>query len=83
MGGSDCKVRLVDNNAQVIDLVGVGAANEAEGNATAKGMGNTLSVQRKDNDGSNNGITNGWDTNNNENDFYAQEQHLEAQHTQL
>ena len=73
MGGSDCKVRLVDNNAQVIDLVGVGAANEAEGNATAKGMGNTLSVQRKDNDGSNNGITNGWDTNNNENDFYAQE----------
>ena len=73
MGGSDCKVRLVDNNAQVIDLVGIGAANEAEGNATAKGMGNTLSVQRKDNDGSNNGITNGWDTNNNENDFYAQE----------
>ena len=73
MGGSDGKVRLVDSNAQVIDLVGVGAANEAEGNATAKGMGNTLSVQRKDNDGSNNGITNGWDTNNNENDFYAKE----------
>ena len=73
MSGSDCKVRLVDSNAQVIDLVGIGTANEAEGNATAKGMGNALSVQRKDNDGSNNGITNGWDTNNNENDFYAQE----------
>lgn len=73
MGASDCKVRLVDNNGTVVEFVGVGAANEAEGNKPAKGMSNTLSVQRKDNDASSNGVTNGWDTDNNEEDFYSKE----------
>ncbi len=73
MSGTDCKVRLVDNAGNVIDLVGIGTANESEGNKSAKGMSNTQSVQRKDNDGSSEGITNGWDTNNNEADFYAKE----------
>ncbi|MGG7144857.1 5'-nucleotidase C-terminal domain-containing protein [Clostridium nigeriense] len=73
MSGTDCKVRLIDNNGNVIDLVGIGTANEAEGNKTAKGMSNSKSVQRKDNDGKDNGITNGWDTNNNEEDFYSKE----------
>jgi LPXTG-motif cell wall-anchored protein len=73
MSGTDCKVRLIDNSSQVIDLVGIGTANESEGNSTAKGMSNTQSIQRKDNNGSSDGETNGWDTNNNENDFYAKE----------
>lgn len=73
MSGTECKVRLVDNNDKVIDLVGIGTANEAEGDKPAKGMSNSLSVQRKDNDGSSNGVTNGWDTDNNEEDFYAKE----------
>lgn len=73
ISATDCKVRLIDENDNVIDLVGVGVANEAEGEKTAKGMSNTKSVQRKDNDASEDGITNGWDTNNNENDFYSNE----------
>lgn len=73
MSGSDCKVRLIDEKSNVIDLVGIGTANEAEGDKTAKGMSNSKSIQRKDNDGSENGVTNGWDTNNNEDDFYSKE----------
>ena len=73
MSGTNCKVRLVDNKGTVIDLIGVGTANEAEGNKTAKGMSNSQSVQRKDNDGSSYGVTNGWETNINEDDFYAKE----------
>jgi 2',3'-cyclic-nucleotide 2'-phosphodiesterase (5'-nucleotidase family) len=73
MSGSDCKIRLIDGNSNVIDLVGVGTANEAEGDKTAKGMSNSKSIQRKDNDGSENGGNNGWDTNNNEEDFYSKE----------
>ncbi|MBE6054716.1 MAG: LPXTG cell wall anchor domain-containing protein [Clostridium sartagoforme] len=73
MSGTNCKVRLTDNNGTVVDFVGIGTANESEGNKPAKGMSNSLSVQRKDNDGSSLGETNGWDTNNNEADFYAKE----------
>ena len=70
---SDCKVRIIDNNGTVVDLVGIGVANESEGDKTAKGMSNSKSIQRKDNDGSENGVTNGWDTDNNEDDFYSKE----------
>ena len=73
MGGVNCKVRLLDSAEKVVDLVGIGTANESEGNKTAKGMSNTKSVQRKDNDASSNGYTNGWDSNNNEDDFYTEE----------
>lgn len=73
MSGTDCKVRIVDNNGTVVDLVGTGVANESEGDKTAKGMSNSKSVQRKDDDGSEKGVTNGWDTDNNEDDFYAKE----------
>ncbi|VYT91198.1 DUF5011 domain-containing protein [Clostridium tertium] len=73
MSGTDCKVRIIDNNGTVIDLVGIGVANESEGNKTAKGMSATNSVQRKDNDGSTNGVTSGFDSNNNEEDFYSKE----------
>ena len=70
MSGSECKVRLVDNNGNIIDLVGIGlAANESETSPTDK-MSNTTSVQRKDNNGEAIGETNGWDTNNNKDDFY-------------
>ena len=71
IGAKECKVKLVNNNGDVVDLVGIGpAANESEIAPTIS-MSNTESVQRKDNDGTSNGVTNGWDTNNNSVDFYA------------
>ena len=70
MAGKECKVRLVDNNSNTIDLVGIGAANESETAPTAA-MTNSTSVQRKDNDGTSIGETNGWDTDNNSQDFYT------------
>ena len=69
MGGKECKVRLVDNNGNIIDFVGIGAANESE-TAPTEAMSNSKSAQRKDNDGTLTGVTNGWDTNNNSLDFY-------------
>ncbi len=72
MGAANCKVKLVDNNKNIIDFVGVGSASEAEGKPTIA-MSAIKSVQRKDNDGSSIGETNGWDTNNNEADFYSKE----------
>ncbi|WP_300382528.1 5'-nucleotidase C-terminal domain-containing protein, partial [Clostridium sp.] len=78
MAGSNCRVRLVDSDKKKIDLVGVGritipsGENQSEGDPTS-GMNAKLSVQRKDNDDSDLGITNGWDTDNNANDFYPKE----------
>ncbi|WP_300384090.1 lamin tail domain-containing protein, partial [Clostridium sp.] len=72
MAGSDCKVRLVKADDTEIDFVGIGAADKAEGEPI-KGMNAIQSVQRKDNDGTSLGNTNGYDTNNNANDFYPKE----------
>ena len=73
MGATNLKVRLVNAEGASIDFVGVGTATTFEGDKAAPAISASLSAQRKDNDGSNNGITNGWDTNNNGSDFYAKE----------
>ncbi|TJX68366.1 hypothetical protein E8P77_02670 [Soehngenia saccharolytica] len=71
MSGTNFKLKLLDNNGNVVDLLGVGTANEYETKATPA-VSNTTSAQRKDNDGSQAGITNGWDTDNNSEDFYIE-----------
>ncbi|NMR85446.1 nuclease, partial [Vibrio parahaemolyticus] len=69
MSALNFKLRLLDNNGNVVDFLGVGTANEYETKA-ASTTSNSTSAQRKDNDGSEAGITNGWDTDNNSEDFY-------------
>lgn len=71
MGGSGFKVRLLDAGGNVIDLVGAGSTASAFEGSPAPAPSNTNSVQRKDNDGSSLGVTNGWDTDNNGADFYT------------
>ena len=72
MGGSGFKVQIVKPDTTVVDLVGAGStANGYEGTKPAPAPSNTNSVQRKDNDGSQSGITNGYDTDNNGDDYYA------------
>ena len=70
MAGKECKVRLMDNNENVIDFVGIGLAASESETAPTVAMSNSTSVQRKDNDGTSLGNTNGWDSNNNSEDFY-------------
>lgn len=71
MGASGFKLKIVKSDGYVVDFVGAGSANGYEGSGPAPAPSNTTSVQRKDNDGSKSGTTNGWDTENNGNDFYA------------
>ncbi len=72
MGGSGFKIQIVKPDNTVVDLVGAGqTANIYEGNKPAPAPSNTNSVQRKDNDGSQLGVTNGYDTDNNGDDFYS------------
>lgn len=69
MQGSNVKIALVSNanqivnptDANVLDFVGTGSANQFEGSAVAPAMSSTNSVSR----------TNGVDTNNNAADFTA------------
>jgi len=69
MSKDSFKIRLLDAEGNVVDFVGVGSASEFEGSPTPA-ISNSTSAQRKDNDGSSNGVTNGWDTDNNIEDFY-------------
>ena len=72
MSASECKVKLVNGEGEVVDFVGIGpSANESETEPTVS-MSNDKSIQRKDNDGTSTGNTNGWDTNNNKEDFYLE-----------
>lgn len=71
MGASNFKVRITDSDSNVVDLVGAGSASEFEGTSAASAPSNTTSIQRKDNDNTENGITNGWDTDDNGKDFYT------------
>ncbi|MDY3362136.1 MAG: CehA/McbA family metallohydrolase [Clostridium celatum] len=73
MAGAECKVRIVNANNEVIDLVGVGSSANLSETAPTVAMSSTTSVQRRDNLGGESGETNGWDTNNNSADFYAAE----------
>ncbi|MFI8711882.1 chitobiase/beta-hexosaminidase C-terminal domain-containing protein [Brevibacillus brevis] len=81
LSGTNGKVALVNNGdpltgadvtsqASVVDMVGFGTANSSEGNSPAPAPSNTTSVQRISDE---RGIVpnggNGWDTNNNGNDF--------------
>ncbi len=69
MAGTNMKIVLASNSVQVasptdanvLDFVGVGSANQFEGSAAAPAMSNSTSVSR----------TNGVDTNNNSADFTA------------
>jgi len=70
MHATNFKLRLLDNNGNVVDFLGAGTANDFE-TKPASAASNTTSAQRKDNDGSEAGITNGWDTDNNSEDFYT------------
>ena len=72
MAGARFKVQLLDQEGKVVDYLGVDS-NLFEGEGPAPVISNSTSAQRKDNDGSINGVTNGWDTNNNSKDFYAKE----------
>ena len=82
MSGTAGKVALVKSDAaisgkddaNVVDFVGFGGANEYEGSAATDAPSNTTSVERKANDGSDpttDGVDkgNGWDENNNSTDF--------------
>jgi len=71
MSAQNFKLRLLDNNSNIVDLLGVGSATESETTPTPA-VSNTTSAQRKDNDGSKTGVTNGWDTDNNSEDFYIE-----------
>lgn len=72
MSGTKFKVQLLNQNNIVVDLVGAGpTASQFEGSNPAPAPSNSNSVQRKDNDGSKLGVTNGYDTDNNGDDFYA------------
>lgn len=83
MGGGSGVVALSSSTAiitgkddpAVIDLVGYGSeAKVFEGaGPTSDTGGNLQSHQRKDNDGGMYGATNGYDTNDNKNDFYPAE----------
>lgn len=68
MGAGGCAVALFTKDNEQVDLAGFNA-KLFEG-ATAPATSNTTSGQRKDNDGSSTGSTNGWDTDNNLSDFY-------------
>lgn len=70
MGASGFKVKL-ENAGSIVDFVGAGKANDSEGSLPAPAPSNSTSVQRKDNNGKSLGVTNGWDTDNNGNDFYT------------
>ncbi|MCF0148645.1 MAG: 5'-nucleotidase C-terminal domain-containing protein, partial [Clostridium sp.] len=72
MGGARFKVQLLDKDNSVVDYLGVDST-VFEGEGPAPVISNSTSAQRKDNDGSSNGVTNGWDTNNNSKDFYSKE----------
>ncbi|MEH0147203.1 ExeM/NucH family extracellular endonuclease [Corynebacterium sp. Q4381] len=58
--GKQAIAKLIDANGSVVDLLGWGAAKEAEGDSPAAGTNNGTSVQRK---------RDGVDTDNNANDF--------------
>lgn len=59
-------------DASIVDLVGFGTANSYEGSAAAPQISNTTCIRRKDNSASNTyGITNGYDTDDNANNFYV------------
>lgn len=81
LSGSNGKVALVNDGvpltgedvtsqASVVDMVGFGTANSSEGNSPAPTPSNTTSAQRiSDASGIVPNGGNGWDTNNNRNDF--------------
>jgi DNA/RNA endonuclease YhcR with UshA esterase domain len=82
MSGTDAKVALVANttaisgkdDTDVIDFVGYGTANEFEGAAAIKISSNAESAHRRPYAGvsPSPGNGNGWDTNDNANDFVSQ-----------
>ncbi|MFF2531723.1 chitobiase/beta-hexosaminidase C-terminal domain-containing protein [Brevibacillus sp. NPDC058079] len=81
LSGTNGKVALVNDGvpltgadvtsqASVVDMVGFGTANSSEGNSPAPAPSNTTSAQRiSDASGIVPNRGNGWDTNNNGNDF--------------
>jgi hypothetical protein len=62
------------SDADIIDFVGYGNANEYEGSSAAHSLNNTTSIRRKDNSGGNTyGLNgNGFDTDDNGSDFYVE-----------
>ncbi|MCM3729087.1 Ig-like domain-containing protein [Neobacillus cucumis] len=73
MGGTNGKVRLVNKDAVVIDLVGYGTATTFEGSNPTKALSNTTSAQRRPyaNTDPAPGKGNAWDTGDNSADFYV------------
>jgi hypothetical protein len=73
MSGTNGKVRIVDADKNVIDLVGFGSANEFEGTKGTNTLSNSTSAQRRPYAKVDPalGKGNAWDSNDNAADFYV------------
>lgn len=73
MSGTNGKVRLVDKDGEVVDLVGFGSATTFEGTGPTKVLSNTNSATRRPyaNTQPSLGKGNAWDTNDNASDFFV------------